>query len=38
MDSFITNLEEAIDGIVSGDLQPETVYEKLARWDSLALL
>ena len=35
---FVSNFENAIEGIEPGSLSPETKYHQLAQWDSLALL
>ena len=38
MQNFIENFENAIDGIAPGSITPETEFQKLPQWDSLALL
>jgi acyl carrier protein len=35
---FINDLEEAIEDLEAGTLQPETDYKALSVWDSLAVL
>lgn len=35
---FIQNFEESIQGLESGTIQSETVFQELSQWDSLALL
>lgn len=35
---FVTNFENAIEGIEPGSLSPETAYHRIEQWDSLALL
>lgn len=38
MNEFIVNLKSAVDGFSDADLRPETEFQKLPGWDSLALL
>lgn len=35
---FIKNFEGAIDGIAPGSITPETEFQQLPEWDSLAFL
>lgn len=37
-EDFIKNFENAIDGIAPGSITPETEFQQLAEWDSLAFL
>lgn len=38
IDGFIRNFEESIEGLEEGTVRPETVYQDLPQWDSLAVL
>lgn len=38
VNEFVTNFENAIEGIEPGSLSPATQYHKIEQWDSLALL
>lgn len=35
---FLKNVEEAIDGVDTDSLKPDTEFRKLEQWDSLAVL
>ncbi len=38
IDAFIRELEQGIEGVQPGSLGPDTVFEDLPQWDSLAVL